>query len=275
MKTPFRNYRGLWLLLATAFVIFAVVSAFDPFAIFGHEMKSSKIWPTLTAQTRKAKGTSNDKPVTKKGSTNSPITTPKPKKIKPVETDTVPKTILFIGDSMLDGLYPRLAAYANENGHTLYCVIWYSSTSEVWGRSNRLKEYITKLNPGYIFVSLGANELFVKDIAEKRDKYVKKIIADIGDIPYVWIGPPNWKPDTGINDLVAANAGEDHFFLTNGMKFPRMKDGAHPTHAAAVGWMDSVVRWMPAHSAHPIRMNTPKQKTARAKRVFVHQPSEK
>ncbi len=239
-------------------------------------MKSSKIWPTLTADSKTTKGKAVKATAARQATPTAAQTqTAKVKKNKPVEVDTVPQTILFIGDSMLDGLYPRLAAYANENGHTLYAVIWYSSTSEVWGRSNKLKDYIAKLKPTYIFVSLGANELFVKDIAEKRDKYVKKIIADIGSIPYVWIGPPNWKPDTGINDLVEANAGDDHFFLTNGMKFPRMKDGAHPTHAAAVGWMDSVVRWMPAHSAHPIRMNIPKQKTARAKRVFVHQPSEK
>lgn len=275
MKVPFKNYSGLWLVLAVAFVIFAVVSAFEtPVSIFGHELKSSKIVPTLTADgsaQRKATGSGAGVNVRR----GAGATTTVPTTRRPVEVDTLPKTILFIGDSMLDGLYPRLAAYANANGHTLYAVIWYSSTSEVWGKSDKLKKYINELKPTYIFVSLGANELFVKDIAEKRDKYVKKIIADIGNIPYVWIGPPNWKEDTGINDLIAKNAGPDHFFLTNGMKFPRMKDGAHPTHEAAIGWMDSVVRWMPRHSSHPIRMNVPKEKKARAKRVFVHQPTEK
>lgn len=268
MKKPFDNYRGLWWLLATAFVFFAFISAVGPVTVFDHEMKSSKIWPTLMADNRKPALKE-----IKKGVETHPKTT-KPAVRKPVPVDTVPKTILFFGDSMLDGLYPRLAAYAAENGHTLYVVIWYSSTSEVWGKSDKLQKYIRDLKPDFIFVSLGANELFVKDIAEKRDKYVKKIIADIGSIPYVWIGPPNWKPDTGINDLVSANAGPEHFFLTDGMTFPRMKDGAHPTHEAAIGWMDSVVRWMPAHSSHPIKLTTPKRKKDRAKRVFVHQPSE-
>ena len=268
MKKPFRNYRGVWLILAVAFVIFGVISIFAPFTLFDHEFKSSKIWPTLTASARAEAA----EQVVKLDSKEAKAVATQKKRV--VEIDTVPKTILFFGDSMLDGLYPRLAAYANENGHTLYTVIWYSSTSEVWGKSDKLKKYIAQLNPDYIFVSLGANELFVKDIAEKRDKYVKKIISDIGDIPYVWIGPPNWKEDTGINDLIAANAGKKHFFLTKGMQFPRMKDGAHPTHEAAIGWMDSVVRWMPKHSDHPIKMNVPSQKKARAKRVFVHQPSE-
>lgn len=263
-----RNYLGLWLLLAVGLGIFTWLSARPPISIGGYELKSSGIWKTLTddgseeAHIRQVKGAAQ------RAAAIEPAQ-------KPVETDTLPKTILFIGDSMLDGLYPRLAAYADKNGHTLYAVIWYSSTSQVWGQSDKLRNYIDRLHPDYIFVSLGANELFVKDIIEKRDVYVKRILADIGSIPYVWIGPPNWKEDTGINDLVAANAGPRHFFLTNGMKFPRMKDGAHPTHQAAIGWMDSVVRWMAVHSDHPIRMELPDKSTARAKRVFVHQPSEK
>lgn len=267
MKNPFKNYAGLWLLLFAAFVIFAAMSSFGPIELGDHELKSSRIWETLTASAGPLSESDSLPAITDTVATEI--------QVKPVEPDTVPKTILFFGDSMLDGLYPRLAAYAEENGHTLYTVIWYSSTSEVWGKSDKLQKYINDLHPDYIFVSLGANELFVKDIAEKRDKYVKKIIADIGDIPYVWIGPPNWKPDTGINDLIEKNAGGAHFFLTNGMQFPRMKDGAHPTHDAAIGWMDSVVRWMAVNSDHPIRMNLPEKKKARAKRVFVHQPNEK
>ena len=255
------------MLLVVAFAIFTCVSAVGPVQIGGHEMKSSGIWQTFTKTATK----SADKPIASSDAKGAADTPPV---AKPVETDTVPKTILFIGDSMLDGLSPRLAAYAKENGHTLYTVVWYSSTSEFWGNSSKLREYIKKLDPDYVFISLGANEMFVKDIAEKRDKYVKNIIRDLGSIPYVWIGPPNWKEDTGINDLVAANVGPGHFFKTKGMKFPRMKDGAHPTHEAAIGWMDSVARWMPAHSAHPIKMKTPSVKTARPKRVFVHQPNE-
>lgn len=271
-KKRFSNYRGLWWLLATALVIFIVLSAFDVVSIGGHELKSSRIVPTMTAP---PDGTAaNTASASTPGNTAGVIATQSPQD-QPAAIDTTSQTILFIGDSMLDGLYPRLAAYADKNGHTLYCVIWYSSTSEIWGNSDKLKKYIAQVNPTYIFICLGANELFVKDIAQKRDKYVKKMLADIGDIPYVWIGPPNWKEDTGINDLIASNAGTGHYFMSKDMKFPRMKDGAHPTHEAAIGWMDSVVRWMPAHSAHPIRLEVPDQKKSRAKRVFVHQPSER
>lgn len=192
----------------------------------------------------------------------------------PFPCDTMPKTILLIGDSMLEGLGPRLAAYAEENGHTLYTVIWYGSTTERWGKSDKLEYYIKELKPDFIFLSIGGNELFVSDIKNKRDKYVKKILSDIGNIPFIWIGPPNWKPDTGINELIEMNTQKGMFFLSNGMTFDRTKDGAHPTHASAALWVDSIVRWMPENARFPIRMDVPHKKSAKAKKIFIHSPVE-
>ncbi len=117
------------MLLVAAFAVFTCLSAFGPIKVGSHEMKSSGIWQTFT------KGSTKDADPQLKGSDvkGAADKTASAKESKPVETDTVPKTILFIGDSMLDGLSPRLAAYAKENGHTLYTVVWYSSTSEFWG----------------------------------------------------------------------------------------------------------------------------------------------
>lgn len=258
----FVNYKGFWLVLVVAFVIFAILSMCDSITIFNHEFKSSKIWPTLTASHK-------NETVTDSVAADTVVEV-----TFPVPVDTVPKKIMFIGDSMLDGLSPRLAAYANENGHELYSVIWYSSSTEAWGKTDKLESYINELHPDYIFIALGSNELFIRDIEEKRDQYVKKILADIGDIPYIWIGPPNWKPDTGINDMLLKNIGPHRYFVTNGMEFPRMRDGAHPTHEAAIGWMDSVMRWMAANSDHPIKMNFPSEKKGRANHIYMHQPSE-
>ena len=44
------------------------------------------------------------------------------------KTTLAQKRLLVVGDSMLEGLSPRLASYARLNGHKLYTVIWYSST---------------------------------------------------------------------------------------------------------------------------------------------------
>ncbi len=261
-----RHYTALWLLLLVAFALFAAASAVDMPEIAGHKFKSSEIVPSLLAAEDDESAVATPDTVAVETEAGQAF---------PVPCDTVPKTILFIGDSMLEGLGPRLAAYAEKNGHTLYSVIWYSSTSEVWGRSGKLRHYIDTLAPDYVFVCLGANELFVPDITEKRRGYVRHILADIDAIPFVWIGPPNWKPDTGINDLIAAETPEGAFFLSDGMHFVRGKDGAHPTRESAAEWMDSVARWMPAHCLHPIRMDKPEKESGRPKRTFVHQPSEK
>lgn len=71
------------------------------------------------------------------------------------------QTILFIGDSMVEGLSRRLGDYAGENGHKLYSVIWYSSSTERWGTTHTLEHYIAKYKPTYILICLGSNELFL------------------------------------------------------------------------------------------------------------------
>ena len=256
-----KNYIGLWSLLAVALAVVIIISCFDNISVFGVELKSSGIAHNLTLKDNPCEKEYSDRSIAEEKT--------EPEKI---ETDTAAQNILIIGDSMLEGLNPRLAAYADKNGHTLHSVIWYSSTTKYFGESDTLKYFIRKYNPSFIFLSLGGNELFVRDIIEKRDKYVKKILADIGNIPYLWIGPPNWKQDTGINELVKQNVPAGNFFLSDGMTFERQKDGAHPTHASAALWMDSIARWMPDHSAHPIRMDLPDNPKGRPAEVVVLQP---
>lgn len=255
---------GLWSILATSLALFITISSFSPIRVGGVEIKDSGMSERLT------------RPVAQRpeclldiaDETAALLTSCK----VAIEVDTTAKTILLVGDSMLEGLSPRLAAYAKENGHTLYTVIWYSSTSKIWSDAAKLTTYIKRYQPDYIFICLGANELFVKDIKSKRDHCVKSIIKEIGDIPYVWIGPPNWKEDTGINQLISTYAGKGHYFKSAGMTFERAKDGAHPTRQSASLWMDSVVNWMYSNSAHPIKLDAPAIKQARPKKVIVLQP---
>jgi len=164
-----------------------------------------------------------------------------------------------------------LAAYAEENGHTLVNVIWYSSTTEVWGRTEKLKGYIDEYHPDYIFVSLGGNELFVSNIRDRRQKYLNHILSQIGNIPFVWIGPPNWKPDTGINEMLAETIGPGRFYLsyTPDQHYDRARDGAHPTRASAAAWMDRVCAWVMRESAHRIVLHRPKAARAHCHTVIL------
>lgn len=178
--------------------------------------------------------------------------------------DTTRKNILFIGDSMLERLSPRIAAYAEENGHQMNTVIWYGSSTEVWATSGRAKECIRKYRPDYIIISLGGNELFVNDIIARRTKYVKQIVAEFADIPYVWIGPPNWKKDTGINKMIQSVVPKGNFYLsyTPDQHYERAKDGAHPTPASAAKWADRICKWIVEESNNPIVLNLPQKARA-------------
>ena len=178
--------------------------------------------------------------------------------------DTTKKNILFIGDSMLERLSPRIAAYAEENEHQMNTVIWYGSSTEVWATSGRAKECIQKYRPDYIIISLGGNELFVNDIIARRTKYVKQIVAEFADIPYVWIGPPNWKKDTGINKMIQSVVPKGNFYLsyTPDQHYERAKDGAHPTPASAAKWADRICKWIVEESNNPIVLNLPQKARA-------------
>ncbi len=252
MKWP---YARLWALLAVAFAVMLLLSTFDDLKIFGYPIAKIDISPKEAVQAAAERSV----PLPKHDS--API-------------DTTSKTILFVGDSMLEGLSPRFAAYAHANGHRLYTVIWYGSTTERWGNSHRLREYARRFKADYVVVCLGGNELFICDVERTRADKVDAVIADIGGLPYVWIGPPNWKPDTGINRLIESKVGNGRFFLSANLRLDRASDGAHPTHEAASQWMDSVAHWISSRSSCPIRLDIPSQTTAKPDRTIVLTPDD-
>ena len=239
-----KSYKVLFTILAIALVGFFLFSQFDFPEKLG--LKKGKFNETLFASD-------------KEEVTNKDTVATQDKKPNKNEMDTTKKTILFIGDSMVECLFPRMSAYAKKNGHTFYAVVWYSATTEVYGTRTTVKEYIDKYHPDYILFSLGGNELFIRDIKENRQKYVDEIIRQFGDIPYIWIGPPNWKPDTGINDMIKSSVPEGCFYLSYSpdQHYDRKKDGAHPTAASSNQWMDRICKWIMTESAHRIRLEKP------------------
>ena len=265
-----KPYWGLLALLLAAFAFFAVLSFWpDGFSVAGVDIKTGSFarnMKTLLAindDTTAVDSTNADEHAAD-GEQNA--------KAWRAPVDTTAKTILFFGDSMLEGLAPRLAAYCDKSGHELIEVIWYSSSTLCWAQSGRLTELINKYHPNYIMVCLGANELYVPDIKNARKAYVKKLLAEIGNVPYLWIGPPNWDQDTGINDLLAENLAKGCFYLSAKDHFERSRDGAHPTRASAHQWMDRVIKWMGTNAAHPIRLNYPSETTTRASHIVIYQP---
>lgn len=192
----------------------------------------------------------------------------------PVPTDTAAQRILLIGDSMLEGIARRFSAWCEAGGHELYTVIWYGSTTKNWAESGRMKHYVEQTRPTLVVVSLGSNELFVKDAARRGD-YVRTLTAAFGATPYVWIGPPNWKEDTGINAAIAKETGRERFFESRLLTLARSSDGRHPTTAAAAAWTDSVAAWMASpRTAHPIRLAPPTAQQGRWNKRLTLIPQE-
>lgn len=262
-----KAYIAICAILAVAFALFYAFSSSSlELKSGGFELQKGAFHKTLFAKDLK-----------KKTQENVPKPPAPPKKVdsKKVQMDTTKKTILFIGDSMVECLFPRMAAYAKKNGHTLYAVVWYSSTTEVYGTRTTLKDYINKFKPDYILLSLGGNELFIRDIKEKRQKYVDELMKQMGNIPYIWIGPPNWKDDTGINDMINESVPAGCFYLsyTKDQHYDRKKDGAHPKAASSILWMDRICKWIMTKSAHRIRLEAPPAgETARPDKLELLQP---
>ncbi len=242
------RYIGLWLLLAVSLVVFLLISFADDITLGDYTIRKAPFSEMLlkdeAAEMREAE--MRDSIVVAKR---------EEQRQHRVEIDSTPQSILLIGDSMTMNLALRLAQYAKANGHTLHAVNWDSSSTVKWGKSTHLSEFIEEYGATYVFISLGANELYLKH-PEGHRKYVEAIIAQIGDLPYVWIGPPNWKEDSGVNDMLESACAAGSFFRSAGMEFERKKDGVHPTRRSSALWIDSVARWMP-HAAHPILLLPP------------------
>lgn len=183
--------------------------------------------------------------------------------------DTTKQRFLFFGDSMQEGLIRRWTDYCRNNGHEVFSVIWYSSSTKDWGSCDTLSYFIRKHKPTYIVCVLGANELYVRNIKKSRADFVANIIKQAGNTKFIWIGPPNWREDTGINELIAQNMEPGSFFLTKGMKFNRISDGAHPTYESAYLWADSIARWITYSSIYPVKLKKPEMCVNKAPKTTI------
>lgn len=186
--------------------------------------------------------------------------------------DSSAQRILFFGDSMVEGLLRRMNSYAYANGHTMTNVVWYSSTTELWAKTDTLRYFINKVKPTFAMISIGANEQFLKD-ASSREPCIRQILKVLGDTPFVWIGVPAWKEDSGINDLTQRIVGKSRYFDSRRLTLMRGRDHMHPTFSAASDWMDSVAVWMASpKTAHPIRMDKPTDEERHTYKTYALQP---
>ena len=181
----------------------------------------------------------------------------------PVDTirriDTSAQRVLHFGDSQLEGFMPALNDYCIENGHELNSVVWYSSSTLQWGKSDTLSYFIRKFKPTYVIACLGLNELFINK-PQERNKYVRHLMNECDSLKFIYVGPAFWKEDTGLDKMLLSTVGRKQYFQSKLLKMDRTKDGAHPTRNAARSWVDTVASWIVNESKYPIKLNKPVQK---------------
>jgi hypothetical protein len=175
-------------------------------------------------------------------------------------TDTVSHKILLIGDSQVEGLRIPFYDYCAKNKDTLLlAAMWYSSTDVVFASNDTLKNIIARYKPDYILFVIGLNEIFFHEFDEFNESRmaIKKIINTFNGIPYSWIGPANWTPDRGINDLYQQEVDSGCFFLSKNLVLSRANDHRHPSSQGYRIWMDTIGRWLNNNALWRLKMDVP------------------
>ena len=190
---------------------------------------------------------------------SSSAETPPQPEIAARAVDTTPQRILLFGDSMVPVLVPRLADYCLENGHQLFPATWYGSTIIYWAWQDKLDKLLVEHKPTMVIAVLGSSELTVRDVSE-CGPFIQLIARKVAPRKFLWIGPPNWRADTGVNALIEASLGSDQFFRSADLQLLRRSDAIHPSEAAGQIWVDAFVRWTTEKSSFPIVMAPPTRK---------------
>ncbi|MBD5218518.1 MAG: SGNH/GDSL hydrolase family protein [Bacteroidales bacterium] len=246
-------YLRLWLLLTVALALFVLFSfAEEEIKIGEKSLKKAPFAETIL----KSDSEAEDSVFLAKESKDEDVAIVN-------QTDSTAQTLFIFGDSMTMHLAERLAAYARQNGHTVYAVNWDSSNTKTWAECDTLDYYMRLYKPTQVFIALGANELYLRT-PEIRLPQIRAIVEKIGDVPFVWIGPPSLKMDGGLNDILEKNLPKGSFFRSSELQLARKKDHIHPTKQASAQWMDSVMKWIP-DSRHPFLADFPADSVANAR----------
>jgi lysophospholipase L1-like esterase len=152
------------------------------------------------------------------------------------------KTVLLVGDSMAEGVGPWLQKKVEAVGGRFINGQERSSTIVWWQGSGKFREMIARYQPDVVFIALGSNEIFLQQ-PELRAPLIKEMVEEIGARPGYWIGPPSWKPDSGLVHVIDENFQAGHFYNSNDLKVPRAPDGKHPTAQGYQTWTELVWNW--------------------------------
>ncbi|MDB4933200.1 MAG: hypothetical protein JWP87_172 [Labilithrix sp.] len=172
------------------------------------------------------------------------------------------KTVLHVGDSMVGGnlgLTRALEQRFSAEGAKFVRDFKVSESIVSYDHSPKLKSLVEKHRPDIVIITLGTNDVFVPYPASMAAN-VQNIVKRVGARECYWMGPPTWKPDTGIVQVLKDNVAPCKFFDSSSLKLQRAGDGIHPTDRGGADWATSFwtfFRASPAASAAHADAGTP------------------
>lgn len=261
---------AMWLLITLAMFIFIGLSLYDDLEIGDYKLSKASFPETILTTTEPLYDEVSARNEYKEENDTDSIEIIPPVVIQP---DTTVHNVLVFGDSMTHHLAMSIAKYGTKNNYKVTGVTWESSSIPGWLHSDKLQKYIEQSHPDYIIVSLGSNEMGLKSF-ERRIPDIRKLVEKLDTIPYIWVGPPLWKEDTGMYAVLEKALPKGKLFRTEGFYIERGPDHIHPTKKGADVWADSIMVWI-GRSDHPILAEKPDSgTTTKGHRIIYLHPQD-
>lgn len=105
-------------------------------------------------------------------------------------------------------------------------------------RSDHLQKMLEKNDPDLVIITLGANDVFVPS-PSRLAKNVQSIVKKLDGRRCFWMGPPLWKKDTGVVDVIRQNCAPCVFYDSSNLRLGRLADGIHPNEKGAHDWAEA------------------------------------
>ncbi len=150
------------------------------------------------------------------------------------------KVVLHAGDSMVGGdggLTKALGAKFRAEGAKFVRDYEVSVSIGTFARTAKLKNLLVRHKPDIVILTLGANDVFIP-FPQNFATHVEAIVKKIGDRECYWIGPPTWKPDSGIVAVIREHVAPCKFFDSSNLPLKRGGDHIHPTDKGGAEWAE-------------------------------------
>ncbi len=149
-----------------------------------------------------------------------------------------PKVVLHTGDSMVGfyaGLEKGLGPYYEAMGSKYVQDATTNAAIASFDHGEHFAKMLATHNPDLVLITLGANDVFLP-APQRVARNVASIAKKTAGRKCFWIGPPVWKKDTGVVDVIRENCAPCIFYDSSSLKLERRADGIHPDDKGGETW---------------------------------------